>query len=156
MDAPSLTSSLPPSVSEKKEPADTTMPAEEHHDSKEKAATAGGPVALANVEQAAAEATPDEDEDEYPKAWKLAFITIALCLSVFCMALVCATVFPQPMSAAADVDALLGQHHYFDRHPAHHGPVQGIGRCGLVRLELPAHHMRLPAHLRQDVHFLLY
>ncbi|EOD51089.1 putative mfs transporter protein [Neofusicoccum parvum] len=87
MDAPSLTSSLPPSVSEKKEPADTTMPAEEHHDSKEKAATAGGPVALANVEQAAAEATPDEDEDEYPKAWKLAFITIALCLSVFCMAL---------------------------------------------------------------------
>lgn len=31
----------------------------------------------------------DEDNDEdYPKAWRLAVITIALCLSVFCMALV--------------------------------------------------------------------
>ena len=29
-----------------------------------------------------------EDEDEYPKAWRLAVISIALCLSVFCMALV--------------------------------------------------------------------
>ena len=29
----------------------------------------------------------DEDETEYPKSTKLALITIALCLSVFCMAL---------------------------------------------------------------------
>ena len=35
---------------------------------------------------------PNADDDyEYPKAWKLAAITIALCLSVFCMALVCET-----------------------------------------------------------------
>ncbi|KAF4309844.1 putative mfs transporter protein [Botryosphaeria dothidea] len=88
MDSPSLTSSLPPSVSEKQDPADTTMPAEEHHHDKEKTASAGGPVEFANLEQAAAEATPQPDgEDEYPKSWKLAFITIALCLSVFCMAL---------------------------------------------------------------------
>jgi hypothetical protein len=39
--------------------------------------------------QASASAS-DEDDDgfEYPKSWKLAAITIALCLSVFCMALV--------------------------------------------------------------------
>lgn len=30
----------------------------------------------------------EEDNFEYPKAWKLAIITLALCLSVFCMALV--------------------------------------------------------------------
>lgn len=29
-----------------------------------------------------------ENEDDYPKAWRLGAITIALCLSVFCMALV--------------------------------------------------------------------
>jgi len=30
----------------------------------------------------------EEDGVEYPKAWRLGVITIALCLSVFCMALV--------------------------------------------------------------------
>lgn len=38
-----------------------------------------------------AEQTPEaevEAEHEYPKAWRLGVITIALCLSVFCMALV--------------------------------------------------------------------
>jgi len=33
-------------------------------------------------------ADDEEDGFEYPKSWKLAAITIALCLSVFCMALV--------------------------------------------------------------------
>ncbi|KAH7062488.1 major facilitator superfamily domain-containing protein [Macrophomina phaseolina] len=61
MDAPSPTSSAPPSVNEKKEPAGTTiaMPAEETH----------------------------PDREKTPSSWKLGFITIALCLSVFCMAL---------------------------------------------------------------------
>ena len=37
----------------------------------------------------------DQDgEIEYPKAWRLAVITIALCLSVFCMALVRVTLIP--------------------------------------------------------------
>lgn len=31
----------------------------------------------------------EEDDFEYPTKWKLAVITLALCLSVFCMALVC-------------------------------------------------------------------
>jgi hypothetical protein len=37
---------------------------------------------------AAAEEDEDEDEEDYPKAWRLTVITVALCLSVFCMALV--------------------------------------------------------------------
>lgn len=35
-----------------------------------------------------ASASDDEDDFEYPTKWKLGAITIALCLSVFCMALV--------------------------------------------------------------------
>lgn len=31
----------------------------------------------------------EEDDFVYPTKWKLAIITLALCLSVFCMALVC-------------------------------------------------------------------
>ncbi|KAL1643528.1 hypothetical protein SLS58_004888 [Diplodia intermedia] len=87
--ASSLKSSPSPSVSEKKDPVDSnTMPVDESQEPKEKAPTAGGPVELAPLEQAADEATPQqENEDEYPKSWKLAFITIALCLSVLCMAL---------------------------------------------------------------------
>lgn len=34
-------------------------------------------------------ASDQEDSTEYPAAWKLGLITIALCLSVFCVALVC-------------------------------------------------------------------
>jgi MFS family permease len=40
----------------------------------------------------------EENEDEYPKSWKLGLITIALCLSVFCMALdnsIIATAIPR-------------------------------------------------------------
>jgi hypothetical protein len=33
-------------------------------------------------------ASDEEDDFEYPTKWRLAAITIALCLSVFCMALV--------------------------------------------------------------------
>lgn len=39
-----------------------------------------------------------EDETEYPSSWKLAIITLALCLSVFCMALdntIIATAIPR-------------------------------------------------------------
>jgi hypothetical protein len=42
------------------------------------------------VEHPAPGSSSDDDDDnfEYPTAWKLAAITTALCLSVFCMALV--------------------------------------------------------------------
>lgn len=32
--------------------------------------------------------TPEEEEEEYPNAWRLSLISIALCLCVFCVALV--------------------------------------------------------------------
>lgn len=39
----------------------------------------------------------DEDGVEYPVAWKLGLITIALCLSVFCVALVSFFFFTLPI-----------------------------------------------------------
>jgi hypothetical protein len=41
------------------------------------------------TENTSHDGSPQEDEFEYPKKWTLAVITLALCLSVFCMALVC-------------------------------------------------------------------
>lgn len=35
------------------------------------------------------DAETTEDEEEYPSAWRLTLISIALCLCVFCVALVC-------------------------------------------------------------------
>jgi hypothetical protein len=45
--------------------------------------------AEAEADAKAADTDADDEEDvEYPAAWRLGLITIALCLSVFCMALV--------------------------------------------------------------------
>jgi hypothetical protein len=74
------------SVFEKKEIA-TGNAAEtsEIHSTQEKNET---PVAAQVVEEEKEDAAAEEPEPEYPTSWKLAMITIALCLSVFCMALV--------------------------------------------------------------------
>ncbi|KAK7550655.1 MFS transporter [Phyllosticta citricarpa] len=63
---------------------------------------AGGPIAVANIERTPSEDDAqielDEDGVEYPGAWKLALITVALCLTVFCMALdntIIATAIPR-------------------------------------------------------------
>jgi len=43
----------------------------------------------------------EEDDFEYPTKWKLTAITVALCLSVFCMALVSlSSIIPGPGSVA--------------------------------------------------------
>lgn len=71
-----------PSVLEKKDPIDTTVDTAEMPSTMEKQEEA-----LDNVVKAT-DASPAEEEPEYPKSFKLALITIALMLSVFCMALV--------------------------------------------------------------------
>lgn len=53
---------------------------------------------LKEKDQAKAADDDDEDDTEYPTAWKLGLITTALCLSVFCMALdntIIATAIPK-------------------------------------------------------------
>ena len=65
----------------------------------------------------------DDDDFEYPTKWKLAIITLALCLSVFCMALV---------SFIVRLDIALttrltstGQHDHCNSYSSHHRSVQG-------------------------------
>jgi hypothetical protein len=54
--------------------------------------TTAEPKSSLDKEQAKEKVTPeadgDDDDFEYPTKWRLAAITVALCLSVFCMALV--------------------------------------------------------------------
>ncbi|KAF2452521.1 major facilitator superfamily domain-containing protein [Lineolata rhizophorae] len=90
--------SVEPSVMEKKDPAevyagDANAPASEAVSMKE------GATRPTSTEEKKPEAQQSEEEEiEYPKAWKLALITIALCLAVFCMALdntIIATAIPR-------------------------------------------------------------
>lgn len=73
---------------EKKGPVETVLPATAA------AVDAAAPIVSTGEKSSrpnsADGTTPQDDEDdfEYPTKWKLAAITVALCLSVFCMALV--------------------------------------------------------------------
>jgi len=51
---------------------------------------------------------------------------------------------------------IAGQHHHRDSYSSHHGSVQGIERCRLVRISLPAHNLRNTTPLRQILHLLLH
>jgi hypothetical protein len=84
-----FTRSAEPSVSEKGLPMETAVstskPASLGEKSKEPVQEETAHEDLHRIDTAAQE----EADHVYPKAFKLAMITIALCLSVFCMALVC-------------------------------------------------------------------
>lgn len=73
---------------EKKGPVETVLPATAA------AVDAAAPIVSTGEKSSRPNSTdgptPQDDEDdfEYPTKWKLAAITVALCLSVFCMALV--------------------------------------------------------------------
>ncbi|OCL13154.1 MFS general substrate transporter [Glonium stellatum] len=90
--------SADPSVFEKREvPVEHAAEASETRSTREKGES---PIAanVANEEKNGDAASDEEAEHEYPTAWKLAMITIALCLSVFCMALdntIIATAIPR-------------------------------------------------------------
>ena len=64
----------------------------------------------------------DEEDFEYPTKWKLAIITLALCLSVFCMALV------GPMNTLVLFRmarlTMAGQHNHRNSHSSHYRSIQ--------------------------------
>ncbi len=67
----------------------TPAPASVQDDGLEKQPLGDEQVTEFSSEVSPASAAADEDDGvEYPVAWKLGLITIALCLSVFCVALV--------------------------------------------------------------------
>jgi hypothetical protein len=78
---------------EKKGAVETVIPAAGVSEKAAEAATgtAGTGLIQGDEKRDSAISTGAEEEDdfEYPAKWRLTAITIALCLSVFCMALVC-------------------------------------------------------------------
>lgn len=97
--ADSDATTMAPSVVDTKEPAETARPATTSTSKSPSREVSPQPHPVEdekNVGEKTAQAAPgtasdDEDEDDnfvYPTAWKLGAISIALCLSVFCMALV--------------------------------------------------------------------
>lgn len=80
-----FTKSADPSVFEKPNVVEASAPSLSDNDNNDHKDSV--PVEQEKAVEKAA-ATSDEEEIEYPSSWKLVLITIALCLSVFCMALV--------------------------------------------------------------------
>jgi hypothetical protein len=72
----------------------------------------------------------EDDDTEYPSGMKLALISIALCLSVFCMVSCLINL------ADSVLTFLQGprQHHHNHSHPTHHRSIQVNRRHWLVRL----------------------
>ena len=84
------TPSVPPTMTEeKKGVVETVLPAATAAVDATRPITGDG--ALTSRPNSAASPAEEEDAFEYPTKWKLAAISIALCLSVFCMALVSKT-----------------------------------------------------------------
>lgn len=81
-----------PSVLDQKEAGESVMPSAAPSMREKPVEPQGADERMENASQASASA--EEEDFEYPKAWKLAIITLALCLSVFCMALVRASPSP--------------------------------------------------------------
>lgn len=119
------------------------------------------------------EATKDEDksgsddgakepEPEYPTAFRLLLITIALCLCVFCVALVR---YLLPFSNMIIIGhgclqyleiVCIGQHNHCNCHPQNHRSIQLSRRCRLVWKCLLAHYLLRHPDVWQILYFLLY
>ncbi|KAF2206021.1 MFS general substrate transporter [Delitschia confertaspora ATCC 74209] len=89
--------SVEPSVLDKKDPEGSIMPSAAGS-FREKTTDPDQPTEIREKEEAVSDGSLQEDDHDYPKGWKLAIITIGLCLSVFCMALdntIIATAIPR-------------------------------------------------------------
>ncbi len=88
---------------------------------------------------------------EYPTGIKLGLISLALCLSVFLMALV------RDHIPKLFTDLLIetGQHDYCNCYSKNHRSVSLPSRCWVVWVCLPAHYSLVPATLRQILYVFL-
>lgn len=91
---------------------------------------------------------------EYPTGMKLTLISLALCLSVFLMALVCAILICSQIYALTRM--AIGQHHYCHGYPQDHRSVPLPARRWMVWLGIFAHHGLVPTSLWQILYLLLY
>jgi hypothetical protein len=108
------THSVNPSFVETKETAESTMPSaaastREQSVEPQTAAPVEG-ISDEKTPNLTAEGAENDDDFEYPSGWRLAVITIALCLSVFCMALV--SISRRWPFGAKSANIALGQHNH--------------------------------------------
>ena len=105
-----------------------------------------------------------EDGEEYPVGMKLALIVLALCLSVFVMALgmtILSFLTYMPIDILPHLLASISntfpprQLNHCNRHSKNHRSISVPGRCRLVRFSLPPHHCRLATPLRSILHLFL-
>lgn len=107
---------------------------------------------------------PDRDdaEREYPASWKLAVITVALCMAIFLVALVSLPPFlHQPFHPTLCISMKLieswqGYHYCRRSYSANHGSLPCFGRRWMVWKCLPTHHLRLPTCIWQMLLCILY
>jgi hypothetical protein len=104
------------------------------------------------VEEAKAFDKPDADSEvEYPHGPKLVIITIALCLSVFLVALVRTAHGPL---CSCNANTTPGQYYHRDCHSSNYRSLQSNKRCRLVWECVSPHDMRFSAYVRKILHFL--
>lgn len=99
--------------------------------------------------------TPEENDLKHPETWKMVLITIALGLSVFCMALVTHLLNLLVLTTGNLTLLCPGQHYHRHGYSPHNGSVSRIGRHWLVRLRIFADNLRRSTHLWKAVHLLL-
>ncbi len=117
--------------------------------------------------------TPESEEVEYPAAWKLAVITVALCMAIFLVALVSLLPILRRLPSNATDIALTGYHHSCRCDPTDHRPFQSTRRRYAVLLpsqtrqpltngsrvvwkRLPVNHLRLPTCIWQMLFHLFH
>jgi len=128
------------SSAEPAEPAELARPAEKTEET-----TA--------VEEAKALDKPEaESEVEYPHGPKLVIITVALCLSVFLVALVSSVHGPL---CSCNANTSPGQYYHRDCHSSHYRSLQNNKRCRLVWECVSPDDMRFSAYVWEILHFLL-
>lgn len=111
-----------PSNGAEKEPASRDTPTPVHDDSNRELVTQEPLDKQPTTEEKREDddAGTPKDEEEYPNAWRLILISIALCLCVFCVALVCTASLLYLNVQIELTPNSLGQHYYCNSNSQDH------------------------------------
>lgn len=138
---PVVAEAEPTSSPEPPEPPESTKPAEKTEET-----TA--------IEEATAPDKPEVDSEvEYPHGLKLVIITVALCLSVFLVALVSTGHGPL---RSCNANTTQGQYYHRDCHSPNYRSLQNNKRRRLVWECISPHDVRFSTYVRKILHFLFY
>lgn len=98
---------------------------------------------------------------KYPSDIKLTFIFVALCLTVFLVALVCSAYLLHLCNSLrrlyriANTNALKGSNYHCYRSPDHHVPISQRRRYWMVRQCISPHDLQLPTSFREALYLAI-